>query len=69
MQINFVRFGKRKEKKERKKDQLLIFFLTRIPKDIEQLGLPNESTTTRPFDIAFMKRVDNIFSLSLKLTN
>jgi hypothetical protein len=33
----------------------------RIPKDISQLGLPNETKTTRPFDIAFMKKVYFIF--------
>jgi hypothetical protein len=30
----------------------------RIPKDISQLGLSSETKTTRPFDIAFMKKVE-----------
>ena len=29
----------------------------RIPRDISQLGLPNETKTPRPFDILFMKKV------------
>jgi len=33
----------------------------RILKDICQLGLPNQTKTTHPFDIAFMKKVEFVF--------
>jgi hypothetical protein len=39
----------------------------RIPKDISQLGLPNQTKTTRPFDIAFMKKVEFVFLIQIKI--